>query len=304
MCCCGGRHSPGFPEEWRPAACGVRITQGLRASVPGRLRPARLLWSRDLQREKESPQPAERCEEGAADEAALRRGWLRAAALRKRRAPLFSKNSYSGQGRPSRRRIRVAAARTAPAEPQSATRNRPPLREEATAGAVCRPCKPGSVPGPKPGPLSFIYDGGHPPPPATYPPASGEQPLTAGIHGLATHGTYCRTTSLPPRWALTPPFHPYPAGMRIPAGRSFSVTLPCPHGHQVVSLRGALRCPDFPPPDRSGGDRAGLRCKGSEKRRFQRRIRGFFSPGRTTGRACSASAGRSTRGSRPRRGGG
>ena len=31
-------------------------------------------------------------------------------------------------------------------------------------------------------------------------------------------------------------------------GRSFSVTLPQPHGCQVVSLRGALRCPDFPPP--------------------------------------------------------
>ncbi len=31
-------------------------------------------------------------------------------------------------------------------------------------------------------------------------------------------------------------------------GRSFSVTLPQPHGCQVVSLRGALRCPDFPLP--------------------------------------------------------
>ncbi len=29
------------------------------------------------------------------------------------------------------------------------------------------------------------------------------------LHGLATYGTYGRTTSLPPRWALTPPFHPY-----------------------------------------------------------------------------------------------
>jgi len=37
------------------------------------------------------------------------------------------------------------------------------------------------------------------PPPGTYPPASGEQPLIAGIHGLATHGTYCRATLLPPR---------------------------------------------------------------------------------------------------------
>ena len=80
---------------------------------------------------------------------------------------------------------------------------------------ACRPCKPGSVPGANPGPLSFIWDGSLLPPRATYPPASGEQPLTAGIHGLATHGTYGRATSLPPRWALTPPFHPYP---QSPAG--------------------------------------------------------------------------------------
>ena len=80
---------------------------------------------------------------------------------------------------------------------------------------TCRPCKPGSVPGANPGPLSFIWDGSLLPPRATYPPASGEQPLTAGIHGLATHGTYGRATSLPPRWALTPPFHPYP---QSPAG--------------------------------------------------------------------------------------
>ncbi len=80
---------------------------------------------------------------------------------------------------------------------------------------TCRSCKPGSVPGANPGPLSFIWDGSLLPPRATYPPASGEQPLTAGIHGLATHGTYGRATSLPPRWALTPPFHPYP---QSPAG--------------------------------------------------------------------------------------
>lgn len=83
---------------------------------------------------------------------------------------------------------------------------------------TCRPCKPGSVPEAILGPLSFIYDGSHLPPPATYPPASGEQPFIAGIHGLATHGTYGRMTSLPPRWALTPPFHPYRS--EIPGDRS------------------------------------------------------------------------------------
>ena len=38
----------------------------------------------------------------------------------------------------------------------------------------------------------------------------GEQPLNAGILGLATHKMcgmlYCYNI----RWALTPPFHPYP----------------------------------------------------------------------------------------------
>lgn len=130
---------------------------------------------------------------------------------------------------------------------------------------TCRPCKPGSVPGTMPGPLSFIWDGSHLPPLATYPPASGEQPLIAGIHGLATRETYCRVTSLPPRWALTPPFHPYLPGFKqIPCGRSFSVTLLYPHEYQVVSLRGALCCPDFPPPAEAGSDKAGLRRKGSK----------------------------------------
>ena len=91
-------------------------------------------------------------------------------------------------------------------------------------------------------PLSFIYDDNLLPPPATYPSTLGEQPLIVDIHGLATHEAYCRGVSLPSRWALTPPFHPYPCG------RLFSVTLLYPHGHQVVSLRGALCCSDFPPP--------------------------------------------------------
>ena len=54
-----------------------------------------------------------------------------------------------------------------------------------------------------------------------------------------------------------PAFSPLPGGMH-PAGRSFSVTLPYPYGHQVVSLHGALRCPDFPSPAEAGGDRDGL----------------------------------------------
>ena len=104
-------------------------------------------------------------------------------------------------------------------------------------------------------PLSFIYDDNHLPPPATYPPTSNEQPLIVGVHGLATHETYCRGVLLPSRWALTPPSHPYPCG------RSFSSTLLRPHGRQVVSLRGALCCSDFPPPPCGGSDRARMRRK-------------------------------------------
>ena len=57
---------------------------------------------------------------------------------------------------------------------------------------------------------TFIYDDNHLPPLAVYPSALGEQPLIADIHNLATREAYCRATLLPSRWALTPPFHPYP----------------------------------------------------------------------------------------------
>lgn len=55
-----------------------------------------------------------------------------------------------------------------------------------------------------------------------------------------------------------PAFSPLPAGItKIPCGRSFSVTLPYALAYQVVSLRGALCCPDFPLPacgrQRQGG---------------------------------------------------
>ena len=71
----------------------------------------------------------------------------------------------------------------------------------------CKHYKPSSVP--PQGPLSFIYNYGHPQLLATYPPTLGEQPLIVGICGLATRKAYCRVALLPSRWALTPPFHPY-----------------------------------------------------------------------------------------------
>ena len=90
-----------------------------------------------------------------------------------------------------------------------------PYKDKESARLICRAdsshCKyykPSSVPPQRP--LSFIYDYGHPQPLATYPPTLDEQPLIVGIHGLATRKAYGRRTLLPPRWALTPPFHPYP----------------------------------------------------------------------------------------------
>ena len=53
------------------------------------------------------------------------------------------------------------------------------------------------------GPPSFIYDDNHLSPLATYPPTLDEQPLIVGIHGLATHETYCRVYHYP-RGGLLP----------------------------------------------------------------------------------------------------
>ena len=61
--------------------------------------------------------------------------------------------------------------------------------------------KPSSVP--LAGPLSFIYNCGHPQPLATYPPTLDEQPLIVGIHGLATHETHSRVYCYP-RGGLLP----------------------------------------------------------------------------------------------------
>ena len=119
------------------------------------------------------------------------------------------------------------------AQTKSPTLNVQGVVADSVSRVLCQRHKPPSS--------SFIYDGSHLSPLAVYPSASGEQPLIADIHNLATHKTYCRMTSLPPRWALTPPFHPYPFG------RLFSVTLLYPLEYQAVNLCGALCCSDFPP---------------------------------------------------------
>ena len=78
---------------------------------------------------------------------------------------------------------------------------------------------------------------------AVYPPATGEQPLIAGILDLATRrmcGASCRHDA---RWALTPPFHPYP--LRI-AGGSFLSHYPRRRRRLPIKKCAALCCPDFP----------------------------------------------------------
>ena len=129
-------------------------------------------------------------------------------------------------------------------------KDKEPARPSDRAGSShCKYYKPSSVPPKRP--LSFIYDYGHPQPLATYPPTLGEQPLIVGIHGLATRKAYGRRTLLPPRWALTPPFHPYP-----PEGRRlFSVTLLHPYERRAVNSCGALCCSDFPLPSRAAIER-------------------------------------------------
>ena len=92
-----------------------------------------------------------------------------------------------------------------------------------------------------------------------------EQPLIAGIHGLATHEMYC------PKRIATFAVGSYPAFSPLPLrGGYFLLHLLYPHGYQVISLRGALRCPDFPLPATAGSDRADLHRKGNKIRRYSR----------------------------------
>ena len=94
------------------------------------------------------------------------------------------------------------------------------------------------------------------------PPASDEQPFIAGIHGLATHGTYGRMTSLPPAVGS------YPAPFTL-TDRKFQISAPHAFGpshsirrlyrrlfsayapHDLTAIKSlacvVLCCPDFPP---------------------------------------------------------
>ena len=132
------------------------------------------------------------------------------------------------------------------------------------AGPVSRVLFPGRTPGP------VIYLG--------RPSPAVSSNLPPGIGRATLNCRYTRSCNprdvLPggiaaPAVGSYPAFSPLPAGItKIPCGRSFSVTLLYPHGYQVVSLRGALCCPDFPLPASAGSDRAGLPRKGNKIRRI------------------------------------
>ena len=86
-------------------------------------------------------------------------------------------------------------------------------------------------------------------------------------------------TSLPPRWALTPPFHPYRSEIPDYAATRLSACRPCPdaftggcfllRSHDLTAIK-SLACVvlcvarTFLPRPVAGSDRADLRCKGRD----------------------------------------
>ena len=90
------------------------------------------------------------------------------------------------------------------------------------------------------------------------PPALDEQPLIAGIHGLATHEMYCPKRIATFAVALTPPFHPYPCGAVIFCYTCYTLTDIKPLACVALCVARTF-LPLLP-----GGDGADLRGKGSE----------------------------------------
>jgi len=94
--------------------------------------------------------------------------------------------------------------------------------------------------------------------PATAPPAKTQSAW--GGHEdpylvLLQAGLAMPSRSPGPRWALTPPFHPYPPSPRL--RRAVCFLWRYPWGHPRRALPAALSpwSPDFPPPPRGGSDR-------------------------------------------------
>src|SRR2546421_5493237 len=87
-----------------------------------------------------------------------------------------------------------------------------------------------------PGRWSSLWDGCRQPPHAAYPQLKRPGPGLAAYLALLRLGVTVPRLLPGARWALTPPFHPYP----WIKGGLFSVALPSPHGAQA--LPGSLPC--------------------------------------------------------------
>ena len=125
------------------------------------------------------------------------------------------------------------------------------LREECRQ--LCRSYKPGSVTAtwatatkrrhnPSRPPVIYLRRCSH--------IASSNLPPDIGRATLNCRYTWsCNPRDVLPRCIATLAVGSYPAFSPLPFnGRLFSSTLLYPHEYQVVSLRGALCCSDFPPP--------------------------------------------------------
>ena len=104
------------------------------------------------------------------------------------------------------------------------------------------------------------------------PAASSNLPPDIGRATLDCRYTRsCNPRDVLPGDIAAPAVGSYPAFSPLPLrGGYFLLHLLYPHGYQAVSLRGALRCPDFPLPATAGSDRADLHRKGNKIRRYSR----------------------------------
>src|SRR5690606_31818502 len=92
---------------------------------------------------------------------------------------------------------------------------------------------------------SFIWDARRRAPRAAYPEARAGNPRTLPYVALLRTGFTVPPLLPVTRWALTPPFHPYPR-RRVGGGGLLSVALSSRSPSPGVTRRPALRSPDFP----------------------------------------------------------
>ena len=122
---------------------------------------------------------------------------------------------------------------------------------------------------------SFLWDAHCCAPRAAYPEARAGSPRTPLYVALLRMGFAVPKPLPASRWALTPPFHPYP-GRKPTRAVCFSVALSSRFPSPGVTRHPALRSPDFPlsasterspeplrPPDPTTGSVGGLTAKGA-----------------------------------------